>query len=278
MRAVPRNLSAALFAGGAARLAYRRLSLQPPGRGGQWDRTNFRGEPVTLLEGPALALGIAAAAALAPGMTPAVRIAGAGAAVGVAAVGAYDDLRGDGNAKGLGGHLKALTAGKVTTGAVKVLGIGAIGVAAGSVVRGAAGVGGATTDRLLAGVVVAGSANVLNLFDLRPGRAAKVALIAGLPGALRGGPAGVLAASALGATAALLPEDLAARTMLGDSGANAIGAVLGVAAAARASRGGLVAAAAALVALTMASEKVSFSKVIAASPPLNALDQLGRRP
>jgi hypothetical protein len=41
---------------------------------------------------------------------------------------------------------------------------------------------------------------------------------------------------------------------------------------------GLLLRAAALVGLTLASEKVSFTKVIAATPPLNALDMLGRRP
>ena len=33
-----------------------------------------------------------------------------------------------------------------------------------------------------------------------------------------------------------------------------------------------------IVALTVASEKVSFTKVIAATPPLNWFDMLGRRP
>ena len=43
----------------------------------------------------------------------------------------------------------------------------------------------------------------------------------------------------------------------------------------RSARLGLLAA---IVALTVASEKVSFTKVIAATPPLHWLDMLGRRP
>ncbi|MYW01977.1 hypothetical protein GT354_27610, partial [Streptomyces sp. SID3343] len=77
---------------------------------------------------------------------------------------------------------------------------------------------------------------------------------------------------------ALLPEDLGERAMLGDAGANALGAALGVALAARSSRTGLALKAALLVGLTAASEKVSFTKVIAANRALNTVDLLGRRP
>jgi UDP-GlcNAc:undecaprenyl-phosphate GlcNAc-1-phosphate transferase len=97
-----------------------------------------------------------------------------------------------------------------------------------------------------------------------------------------GGPdrsAGLAAVAApLGAGLALLPEDLAERAMLGDAGANALGAMLGAAAAAslpRSARAGLLAG---IIALTVASEKVSFTKVIERTPMLRRLDMLGRRP
>ncbi len=85
-------------------------------------------------------------------------------------------------------------------------------------------------------------------------------------------------AAPLGAGLALLPEDLAERAMLGDAGANALGAMLGAAAAGslpRSARAGLLAG---IVALTVASEKVSFTKVIERTPALRRLDMLGRRP
>jgi hypothetical protein len=66
--------------------------------------------------------------------------------------------------------------------------------------------------------------------------------------------------------------------MLGDTGANASGAVLGTALAAGLSRGGRIAALAGVVALTLASERVSFTAVIESTPGLRELDALGRRP
>jgi UDP-GlcNAc:undecaprenyl-phosphate/decaprenyl-phosphate GlcNAc-1-phosphate transferase len=244
-----------------------------------WNRVNYRGEPVTLLEGPAFVTGAGLAVALAPGLPGSLRAAAVGATVGAGALGVYDDLRGTADRRGLRGHLAALRHGEVTTGAVKFLGIGAIGLLAGSAVR--RGTQDSAVDRLLAGIVIAGAANAVNLLDLRPGRAVKAAVIAAAPGVLRPAPGAaasvVLRAAALGAAAAALPDDLAERSMLGDAGANALGALLGTAAAASASRSGLAWRAAVLTAATVASEKVSFTRVIANCPPLRALDGIGRR-
>ena len=66
--------------------------------------------------------------------------------------------------------------------------------------------------------------------------------------------------------------------MLGDAGANALVAVLGVAAATTLSRPARLALLAAITGLTAASEKVSFTAVIARTPVLHKLDMLGRRP
>ncbi|WP_233515184.1 hypothetical protein [Marinitenerispora sediminis] len=241
------------------------------GTGETWSRTNFRGEPVTLLEGPALAAGTCAAALLAPGLPVRLRAATAVAAAGAGAFGAYDDVAGSSGSRGFRGHLAALARGEVTTGAVKILGIGATGLVA------AAAVPGRPADLLINGALIAGSANLLNLFDLRPGRAAKVGLLAGVP-ALGDATAGAVAGPVLGATAALLPEDLGERAMLGDAGANALGAVLGVAAAAGLPRPARLGLLAGVAGLTAASEVVSFTRVIRTTPPLRWLDELGRRP
>jgi hypothetical protein len=75
-----------------------------------------------------------------------------------------------------------------------------------------------------------------------------------------------------------MPADLGERAMLGDCGAGTLGTLLGWSAAVSGSRRRRSVLAAGLVALTMASERVSFSSVIEASPALRALDQLGRAP
>jgi UDP-N-acetylmuramyl pentapeptide phosphotransferase/UDP-N-acetylglucosamine-1-phosphate transferase len=251
------------------------LTARPAGA--PWRRMNYAGRPVTLLGGPVLAASATATAVL--GAPAGTRAAAAvvGAVSGL--VGGYDDLAGarpeQVRDKGLAGHLAALRAGRVSAGAVKVAGIGAAAAVAAVLTRRGSGAG-ALVDGVLTTGLVAGTANLVNLLDLRPGRAGKAGVLAAAAGL--GGPAGGLVAGPLGATAAVLPADLGERVMLGDCGANAVGALLGLRLAAlpgRAARAGLLAG---VVALTLASEKISFTKVIEATPGLRELDRLGRRP
>jgi UDP-GlcNAc:undecaprenyl-phosphate GlcNAc-1-phosphate transferase len=278
-------------AAGAARLAYAALRRFPPGGEKTWSRVNHRGEPVTLLEGPAATAGALAALALFPAeraSSTARSLAMAVAGAGATAFGVYDDLAGSGKRRGLRGHLGALAHGEVTTGAVKLAGIGATGVLSALLIR-----GDDPSDIVINAGLVAGGANLLNLFDLRPGRAIKVAAASGalIAAGGAGGSAGGTeeshhgtfggmgaVAAPLGAALALLPEDLGERAMLGDAGANALGAMLGAAAAASLPRPARVALLAGIVTLTAASEKISFTKVIERTPPLHWLDMLGRRP
>lgn len=177
-------LAGAALGAVAARAAYTAFTRRPPvGDEKTWTRTNHRGEPITLLEGPAFVAGAGTAAALAPGLPVRVRAAAVLAGVGSGALGAYDDLRGTATSKGFKGHLKALARGEVTTGAVKILGIGAAGLAAAALLprHGTARRAARVTDVLVDGALIAGSANLANLFDLRPGRALKVGTLAGGP-------------------------------------------------------------------------------------------------
>jgi len=281
-----------LLAGMGAGLARAALSAAAStaaastGRAARLERTNYRGRSVSLVAGPALA----AAASLSAGAGAAVEgnreLAAAAlvASLGAGAVGLYDDVVGPrtAQAKGFRGHLGALRAGRVSSGLVKVVGIGAVGLVAAAMLpsRRPHGRLGRIVDVALGAGVIAGTANVVNLLDLRPGRALKAGLIVGVPlvaSSASSATAAAAAAGPVGAAAALLVDDLDERVMIGDSGANALGALLGVALAARTGLFGRTALLAGLGALTAASEKVSFTAVIDATPGLRELDRLGRR-
>ena len=254
------------------------LKSRPPGGVERWTRENHAGRPVTLFEGPAYAVG-AVAGALAGGAGGPAAVAGLGAA----ACGALDDLVGDSSSKGLRGHLAAACRGEVTTGTVKIVGLGVTGLLSARMIdrsRQRKGV----MATLLGGAVIAGSANIANLLDLRPGRALKVVLllaasiVAGGRGTHLSSTATSTAGAAAGAAIGSLSEDLAGRSMLGDTGANTAGALLGTALVARTGPRGRFLVLAVVTVLTLASEKVSFTRVIESTPGLRELDALGRPP
>lgn len=293
----------------------------------QWERTNFHGVTVSLRGGVAMAGASVASAAVASALSdqPRAALGGLVASLGGGLAGYIDDVdqgAHDGGkvAKGLKGHLGALAHGQVTTGVIKIAGIGASALAASALVGSkATSMGGKVADLALNTVLIAGAANLANLLDLRPGRALKATVLvaaplsyfscadaktpasgasvtsatasvtsgaSGAPSATPAAPASASAASAqrllasgLNAAAiTALVEDLQETTMLGDTGANAAGALLGTSLAANDSWKLRLGTALGVVGLILASEKVSFSKVIAANPALNWLDQLWRRP
>ncbi len=168
---------------------------------------------------------------------------------------------------------------------VKIVGVGAAAFGArpgrrrraGPPARRRAAAAGRLVNVVLGAGVIAGTANLVNLLDLRPGRALKAGTLIVAP-LLAGGRAGGLVAGPAGAAAGLLPADLDEEIMLGDAGANALRR------AARPGRrtrtgadGARPALLAGIAALTAASEKVSFTKVIESTPGLRELDALGRR-
>lgn len=233
-------------------------------------RRNYRDRDVTLVLGPAVGVGALTALAAAPAESRRDLV---GVVVAAALIGGYDDLYGDSHARGLRGHLRALRERRVTTGMVKLVALGATAaIASARRYR-------APVDVLLGTVLVAGAANLVNLLDLRPGRAAKVTLVAAAMLG-RGNEPGAQAAAAIAAGAALaaLPADLREQAMLGDTGAGTLGALLGWSAATHGSRTRRVAIASGVVGLTLASERVSFSAVIESRPVLRRLDELGRQP
>ena len=275
----------ALVAAGATGAGNLALALAP-GAARHLGRVNFHGRTVSLRGGLGAAagavtagarLGRACAAPARPALAAVVATAAAGGA------GLLDDLDqgahdGPSPAKGLRGHLRALARGRVTTGVVKVAVIGSGALVGGVLLARGRGGGLVATvvDAAGSAVVIASWANLLNLLDLRPGRAAKAAVVVCLPLLAGGGASRLLASGALGTAAATLPEDLMERTMLGDTGANALGALVGTALAAHPCHLLRVVAAGTATALVLASEKVSFTQVIESTPLLDALDRCGR--
>lgn len=196
------------------------------------------------------------------------------AALGFGLLGLFDDLAAEGADRGFRGHIGALMAGRLTTGGLKLLGGGLLALAI--VASQAPTIG----DAVLGAVVVALAANLGNLLDRAPGRTTKVALLLGAilivlaPATDR--PLLHGSALVLGAAAGLLPADLGERLMLGDTGANVIGAALGLGLVMTVGRIGQITALIVLLALNLLSERVSFSGVIERVGILRALDHLGR--
>lgn len=220
------------------------------------------------------------------------------------ALGLLDDAFGSPGARGFGGHLRALLDGRLTTGLMKLVGISLAGLVVAFALAGVARWGVAATGSVwtattviftvIAGASIALTSNLLNLLDLRPGRALKGYLVLGVVGSLSSvwllGPiAGLpvpadvvlldviaLIAFVVGPVLAVWRFDLGEQGMLGDAGANAMGAVVGLLIVSGLSLPLLLIYAAAVLGLNMLSERVSFSAVIDRTPWLRRLDELGR--
>lgn len=276
------NLAAfAIAAGAGAVVAYsgaRRAMANP---NPLLVRTNVAGARVPAVLGLWVTAGglfsigvLAALAEVLQWEVPVGRVAVAAAlVVGVmAAAGAWDDSRGDEQPRGFSGHLSAAGSGRLTGGLVKIAAGGGAGLGAGLVLQ---------DDVLMIGLTAAAvalGANLVNLLDRAPGRAGKVALLWGLVIiALGSEPWALAAAGTLGGLAAVLPADLGARGMLGDAGANPLGALLGLGLAASLGSAALAASVVVLLALNLASEVWSFSKVIERTAPLRSFDRWGRK-
>lgn len=246
-------------------------------------RTNYRGAEVPVAGGIVIAASVVVAEAVRAAYNVATgddggvgdpeRAAVLFAAVGFCLLGVFDDLAGDAEAKGFRGHLAALARGRLTTGGLKLFGGAAaavIAVAAGREV---------SLARLLAdAALVALAANLGNLFDRAPGRVSKYALVSFVALLAATGAPALLAASAvvMGAGAGTLVPDLRERVMLGDAGANVLGAVVGLAVVLATAPLTRTVVLMVVLVLNLTSEVVSFSRVIARVAPLRFFDRIGR--
>ena len=164
----------------------------------------------------------------------------------VATIGLADDLW-SGPERGFRPHLSA---GR-TTGVLKLVGIPLVGLVA--------------TRKLSGALLVGLAANFVNQLDTKPGRALK----AYLAGAF-------LVGAPTGSAVFLLPYDLREKTMLGDAGSNALGAMLGLSSVSRLTGRSRWLAIGALAGLTLLGERRSLGALIERTPLLRTLDRLGR--
>jgi Glycosyl transferase family 2 len=200
--------------------------------------TNYRGLRLSLV-GALVTLG-------GTGAPKRVRL-GVAAAV---ALGLADDLW-SGPERGFRSHLSR----GPTTGVAKAVGIPLAALAA--------------TRSPRAATLVGLAANALNQLDTRPGRALKAFLAGAL--LVRGSAKAYVPIAVL-----LAPYDLREMTMLGDAGANGLGAVLGFGSVGKLTGRGQILSIAGLAAMTAAGETRSLGALIERTPVLSRLDRLGR--
>lgn len=193
--------------------------------------------------------------------------------LGFGVLGLLDDVRGDRSVGGFRGHLGTLRRGRLTTGAAKALGGGALSLTAAFLIDYPLG-----GRMLVSALLIALSANALNLIDLRPGRClfgffGGSVVVLGTLAANHALGAGFLFYVALALAVVLYPLDAGGRVMLGDTGANTLGAILGVAGAlyfAPFWQGVLVLL---LLAFQVWCERHSLSRLIEETPWLRRLDR-----
>jgi UDP-GlcNAc:undecaprenyl-phosphate GlcNAc-1-phosphate transferase len=202
-------------------------------------------------------------------------------ALGVLALGLLDDTLGERDAvsrhagrpvRGWRGHGAAVLRGELSTGALKAA--GSLGLALLAMSR----LGLSDGRWLLATAVLVLATNAFNLLDLRPGRATKAFALLGLGLGIGSGEVRPLWAIGLFAAPALVAGvyDLRERAMLGDTGANLLGALAGLWLVLTLSGIGQLVALALLLALTIYGELRSISGFIERTPGLRQLDSIGR--
>jgi hypothetical protein len=196
--------------------------------------------------------------------------------IGVAFLGLMDDALGRGadaeTPRGWRGHARAALSGELSTGVVKAAGAFALAAYAVS------GLGREALDYLVDLALLLLATNMANLLDLRPGRAEKALALTGLGlclGYWTVEPIELLGLF-IGPVAVGAWFTLREGAMLGDTGSNVIGALMGIWLVTTLDDTGRYIALGVLVTLTIYGEFRSISAAIERLPLLRQLDSLGR--
>lgn len=185
--------------------------------------------------------------------------------------GIIDDTIGNRDVSGLKGHFKSLFKGKLTTGGFKALFGGFVGLII------SVSISKNITDIIINTLIIALSTNLMNLFDLRPGRAIKVYLVImitifiTLTGYIK-----ILPLLILPNVLAYFKFDLKAKAMMGDTGSNVLGISIGILMAFGYTLNVRIGWLVFLVLIHLLTEKFSLTKIIEKNKVLNFIDRLGR--
>jgi hypothetical protein len=174
--------------------------------------------------------------------------------------------------RGWRGHGSAALHGELSTGVVKAVGCLGLALLAASYLD-------LSNARwVLAVAVLVLCTNVFNLLDLRPGRSTKAFVLLGIGLAAGSSTLRPLWSLGLFAAPALIAGayDLRERAMLGDTGANLLGALGGLWLVLTLSGAGQLIALGVLVAITVYGELRSISELVERTPGLRYLDSWGR--
>lgn len=185
--------------------------------------------------------------------------------------GALDDLIGNRNVSGLKGHFKSLFKGELTTGGFKALFGGFVGLVVSVCISSS------IVDIIVNTLIIALSTNLMNLFDLRPGRAIKAYLVIMIPIYITlTGYTKVFPLLILPNVLAYFNTDLKARGMMGDTGSNVLGISIGVLMALEYGIKVRLAWLVFLILMHLITEKFSLTKIIEKNRVLKFIDNLGR--
>ena len=187
-------------------------------------------------------------------------------------LGILDDLIGEKKIKGLRGHIRALFSGVLTTGGIKAI----LGLFISIIVSNYISV--TFKDFIINSLIIGLFTNLINMFDLRPGRATKVfaffALIFILSGLIT--EKSYIIYSLFGILIPYVRLDLKAMAMMGDVGSNVLGFTLGILAATGFTFAFRITILIFLIAFHLLAERISFSKIIDNNRVLKYFDSLGR--
>ncbi|NLB52796.1 MAG: hypothetical protein GX808_07635 [Syntrophomonadaceae bacterium] len=194
------------------------------------------------------------------------------AVVTISFLGFIDDMLGQRDSLGFKGHFGALFKGRLTTGGLKALGGGIVAFML------AFSLNNSWTDIIINTFIIALAANLMNLFDLRPGRAVKAYLIFLLVIVIMalGQIKWLLIAPLTGAVLYYAKNDLKARIMMGDAGSNVLGISLGYLSVISFSLSMRLGILFFLLAIHFYTEKYSLTNTIENNRILKRLDDLGR--